>query len=277
MSIQLVNKVLDLPLRPVAKLILAVLADNCDDTGFCWPSIKRIAERASVSKRTAQRVIGWLCDENWVTVAPRYRTDGSRSSNGFQLFPGESATGAKLTPGGAIDSASPAARAPSQGGAGVTPRTDKEPPFFEPPPAQSSCVDHSSGGSNLDIPPCFPPSARGRILAAVRGLDQHVAQQVLDEVSENYKLDRTRTVPLRFLRFLVAAAKRGEFTPELCFTVQEHRDAIRRKQSEPAPEPERPALSKIELAQRMAALRATLGRSGPTIVRRATGGGHARD
>lgn len=44
-------------LPPAPKLILMALADNADDAGYCWPRVKKIAERCSVSERTVQRTL----------------------------------------------------------------------------------------------------------------------------------------------------------------------------------------------------------------------------
>ena len=38
-----------------AKLVLLALADHADDTGLCWPSLERLAERTGRNRSTVQR------------------------------------------------------------------------------------------------------------------------------------------------------------------------------------------------------------------------------
>lgn len=85
MSIKLINAALELDLPPVKKLLLAVLADIADETGLCWPSIKRIARRTSISIRTAQRVIKELEKQGFIRIEHRFRPDHSQTSNLFHL------------------------------------------------------------------------------------------------------------------------------------------------------------------------------------------------
>ena len=40
-----------------ALLLLVSLADQANDEGWCWPTVKLIAERCRISPRTAQRLI----------------------------------------------------------------------------------------------------------------------------------------------------------------------------------------------------------------------------
>lgn len=42
------------------KAVLISLADNANDEGFCWPSIKTISIRTCLSERAVQRAIKWL-------------------------------------------------------------------------------------------------------------------------------------------------------------------------------------------------------------------------
>lgn len=65
MSIKLMNAVLDddTITDPTETLLLLALADHANDEGVCWPSIDRLAQRARVSERQAQRLIGKLIDD----------------------------------------------------------------------------------------------------------------------------------------------------------------------------------------------------------------------
>jgi len=89
MSICLLNKVLDLPLRPSEKLILAVMADLANEQGICWPSLAYVSRRASVSVRTLHRSINALEKQNLISRKPRYRGDGSRTSSEYIILPND--------------------------------------------------------------------------------------------------------------------------------------------------------------------------------------------
>ena len=72
-------------LKPVPKLILMALADAADDQGVCWPSIPTVARKCCLSKRTIQRTLQDLVNGGWLQVEPRFRKDGSRTSNSYRL------------------------------------------------------------------------------------------------------------------------------------------------------------------------------------------------
>lgn len=58
------------PLRmpPTAKSVLISLADNANDSGYCWPSIETICERTCFSRRAVIDAIHWLEAEKYVTA-----------------------------------------------------------------------------------------------------------------------------------------------------------------------------------------------------------------
>lgn len=73
---------------PVAKAILVSIANWANPAGGeCYPSIRRIAEDVEVSERTVQRHVARLEEGGFLRRVERIRTDGARSSNGFE-FPG---------------------------------------------------------------------------------------------------------------------------------------------------------------------------------------------
>lgn len=58
MSIRAVAWVLDhSPAAGTDLLVLIALADYANETGLCWPSMRRLAHRARISERTARRAI----------------------------------------------------------------------------------------------------------------------------------------------------------------------------------------------------------------------------
>ena len=72
---------------PMPKLVLAALADQADDDGWCWPSQAVIAERCEMGERTVRRHIATLRDLGLLTPVVRSSTWGRRS-NGYQLHVG---------------------------------------------------------------------------------------------------------------------------------------------------------------------------------------------
>jgi hypothetical protein len=72
--------------NPQAALVLQAIARHADwETGRCWPSVKTIARMAKCSDRTAQRYIDRLATDGIIKVSPRFRDDGSQTSNGLEL------------------------------------------------------------------------------------------------------------------------------------------------------------------------------------------------
>lgn len=79
---------------PTPKLVLAALADQADDDGWCWPSQAVIAERCEMGERTVRRHIATLRDLGLLTPVARSSTWGRRS-NGYQLHVGRHADGTR--------------------------------------------------------------------------------------------------------------------------------------------------------------------------------------
>lgn len=51
---------------PYKKAILLKLADNCNDDGMCWPSIRTIAQNTEISKSTVCEKLKQLEEEGWL-------------------------------------------------------------------------------------------------------------------------------------------------------------------------------------------------------------------
>lgn len=68
MSVKHIGLVLDNLEAPAAlKLVAIVLADHADSEGLCWPSYRKIAERASMSERSVRRHVHTLIDLGVIT------------------------------------------------------------------------------------------------------------------------------------------------------------------------------------------------------------------
>jgi hypothetical protein len=68
MSIRILGDVLLLALPPVRKLVLVALADNANDTGYCWPNQETVAAKASISERNCRVNLHALVADDWITV-----------------------------------------------------------------------------------------------------------------------------------------------------------------------------------------------------------------
>lgn len=52
--------------NPSARSVLFVLANYADENGSCFPSIRNIARKTSMSERSVIRSIGWLVDNGYI-------------------------------------------------------------------------------------------------------------------------------------------------------------------------------------------------------------------
>lgn len=64
------------------KLVLLALADNANDNGVCWPSVPRIADKASLSDRAVRNSIARLQSDGQIQIEERYGR-----SNVFTITP----------------------------------------------------------------------------------------------------------------------------------------------------------------------------------------------
>lgn len=65
--------------------VYAVLISFCDGLGKCFPSLKKIAEKAKISVSTVQRVIKRLVAKGLITKMARKREDGGNTSNVYTV------------------------------------------------------------------------------------------------------------------------------------------------------------------------------------------------
>ena len=73
----------ELPSR--AKAVYMYLRDRSDAEGKCWPGIKPIASDMKLSRSTVKRALDDLCRAGLLQKAPRWRENGSLSSNLYRL------------------------------------------------------------------------------------------------------------------------------------------------------------------------------------------------
>ena len=117
---------------PAAKLVLVKLADNANESGFCWPSIGLIVDHTELGQSTVYKHLDHL--EAIGLAEPRQHLIGHDQSGNaiyvkaYQLAvpsPAPIPTGGKASP--------PGEKASPRGGRTVPPaRTHKEEPSIEP-------------------------------------------------------------------------------------------------------------------------------------------------
>jgi hypothetical protein len=85
MSIKALNWAFEQNLKPAQKMVLVALADHASDDGLCWPGIKTIAKKASMSESSIRRQLDQLIDAGFLHKEIRIRENGSQQSNAYYL------------------------------------------------------------------------------------------------------------------------------------------------------------------------------------------------
>lgn len=69
-----------------ARTVYMYLKDRADSEGRCWPAIKTIAVELGLSRSTVKRALDDLCHAGLLTKDPRWRENGSYTSNLYQIL-----------------------------------------------------------------------------------------------------------------------------------------------------------------------------------------------
>lgn len=69
------------PVKGNAKLLLLALADTANNEGVCWPGTRRVAEMVGLSERAVREQLTKLEEAGVLRREPRFRPDGSQTSN----------------------------------------------------------------------------------------------------------------------------------------------------------------------------------------------------
>ena len=227
-SIAAMNWAWQQPLSPALKLILMALSDAADDSGICWPSVSSVAVKCNLSTRTVRRGIQALIASGLLVSEPRYRKDGSCSSNRYRL---------QLTGGDKLSRAPVRADStPGQGCQGdpdtrVIPRTTTGTQIESPPPRATATEMVVSGSGtrgggdlfDLEYPSALSATEREEAGNKLAGIPVSLAQELLDELTSSMKGNVIQSTPLAYLRGLIKRARDGTFTPEGALQVAGHR------------------------------------------------------
>lgn len=68
-----------------ARAVYMYLSDRSDAQGQCWPAIQTIAAELRLSRSTVKRALDDLCRVGLIVKAPRWRENGSYTSNLYTL------------------------------------------------------------------------------------------------------------------------------------------------------------------------------------------------
>lgn len=263
------------------KLVLMALADEADDSGFCFPSQRRLAWKCSISERTARRMVSFLASKGYVTIEPRFAKNRSRTSNGYRLAVGNppdnlsGGTRTQVTGG-------PGHSCPGVPDTGV--RVTTTYPLSNPKPQprdeahtrlQPGVDRDDSGrgcGGDLWFPEGLTPMQRRGIGNHLAHLDRAAAQQLLDELTGRMRIDKIKS-PIRYFSALVSRWQRGEFAPELGLAVAAERRAARHREEQASAASSSSAAQRFDTdsARLPPAIRASLERLRPKLEMRTIG------
>lgn len=259
MSIRLMTLAWELKIPATRKIVLLALCDWANDEGICFPSVARVASRASLSPRQCKRVLHQLADDRWVDVVGN--PTGGASSRRYQINVQALRTGdigvtrVRTSP---VARASPAGMTSvaTTGDADVT-RTTKE-PSFEPP------LPPTPTGDGLVVPQQLSERERVVVVNLLDGFDVKTCQSLLDELAGQMTAGKIRTTPSNFMRVLVERAHAGRFTPAYGPGIAARRDhAEAERRTRIATRQAKPTSPSPEFTQaRLAEISALLGRQG---------------
>lgn len=220
-------------LPPAPKLILMALADNADDAGYCWPRVKKIAERCSVSERTVQRTLKNFETSALLKVIRRFRPeDGRQTSNGYQLslqaYPDRlSPTPVRRHPTHDIDGTHGATKlCRGEGVRAVAPQEPPQQPSFKSPPKPGE------SGSRLLLPESLDPLLADAMESLLMPCGRVIGQAIADEVEGLAAKGRLRASALKLAASLRDRALAGTFTPQAGLEVAAKRAAAEKRRIE---------------------------------------------
>ena len=75
------EKIYQADLNHRAKAVYMYLKDHADKEGRCWPGIRTISIELGLSRSTVKRALNDLCETELISKEPRWRENGSFTSN----------------------------------------------------------------------------------------------------------------------------------------------------------------------------------------------------
>lgn len=198
MSIKAINWAWDQQLPPNSKLILMAIADAADEEGNCWPKIKTIAKKCSVSQRTVQRALKDFISNNFISVTARYSHEGRQVSNNYRLsylnpYPDNLSPSVIPHRLGGDDVVTPGVSRCCQGEGGSV-VADLEPPH------ESTRESIESASLSLTLPKSLNEPQRIEILELLDGRPHAYSKMLLDNLADALDRKVIKTSPEKWFR-----------------------------------------------------------------------------
>lgn len=237
------SAVFELKLEPGPKLLLVALADNCNDSGFGYPSRTTLARKSSISVRTAVRYLNRLEEQGLLSRTSRRSLRGRQTSNAYQLNLQKifSPQGDKLARG--TETTPNLTRSDQPDGDTDGTRTVTQ-PSEEPPPRGGASRDLMASAIELPLTPtdefsdaamnadgyfAYPVGWGSDFIQVVQklltGVQPTDAQLLIDELADRLR-DGNVKHPASYFRALMKSYQAGSF-----FAERAHRSAARRETS----------------------------------------------
>lgn len=118
-------------MSPAQKAVLVSLADNANDSGYCWPSIEKICERTCLGRTAVIQAIKWLEAEKYLQAD---RSNGRKTTYTLHLNQSARRTGTGNEPVRETDESSTADGLNQYGRRTLTVNNRKEPSIINTAP-----------------------------------------------------------------------------------------------------------------------------------------------
>lgn len=135
LSIKVMSRVWELDLLSSDKFILLAFADHADDSGFCYPSLHRIAWKCGVSKDTIRRCLARMAFKGIIEVLSR--GDGRGHTTRYRIVTEKGSTLPPFAAEGWHCERQRVANPRIKGGTAMLPESSLEPSMNRKPRAQS--------------------------------------------------------------------------------------------------------------------------------------------
>lgn len=219
MSYSTIDWVYNQKLPAQEKLILVYIAKCENPHEPCFASVKHLAAKCGVSTRTIQRVLKKLCETGYVTSTPRFRSDGSQTSNFYTVNVKQGDTA--LSPprdtkvaGGNDNLESP-------------PTVDQVTGLELPnkPKLKKPLQPASVSGQQLIYPAGLSMHSKGSVDRILEGIPHVGAQMLLDELAGAMANGFIRKAPEYWLSGVAMKYRAGQFKAHLGLAIAKGRKA----------------------------------------------------
>lgn len=216
MSYRTIDWVYNQQLPAQDKLILVYIAKCENEQGPCFASVKLLAAKCGVSARTVQRILKKLCEAGLVSSTPRFRTDGSQTSNFYTINVERDVTAMspphdiQLT-GGDVSRVSPP-DATQMSGLELPNKTKSKPPL----PSDTS-------PRHLVYPQGLTKHSKDSVGRILQGIPTDAAQTLLDELAGAMAAGFIKKGPEYWLSGVAMKYRAGQFKPNLGLEIAKNR------------------------------------------------------